>query len=660
MRNGGNPFLNEDLARDAHWFDGDGMLSGVAFKRPSEIDGEIIPEFVNQFILTDCLLASISSPTLTTPILPSIATLVNPASTLVKIILRIFRTLLLVFLSHLPGSTQPIKKISVANTAVYFHDGRALATCESGPPIRIQLPGLETVGWYNGHEAEGELGTKSVEPGFGGEGVFSFMNEWTTGHPKIDPITKELIVYHCTFIAPYVHYSVIPSASSSRQGKLLNASVPGMSGAKMIHDFGVSHSHTVMMDLPLSLDPFNLLKNKPVVAYDSSKPSRFGVFPRYDPSNVRWFETSACCIFHTANTWDDQDSQGNIEAVNMMACRLTSATLVFSAGNIAAPQPTRKTVEEVKKVMPFFEKYDYDRFVHDIDGENKPKQELMDHGFYSPDYAFERARALESVELETTPLISRGLSPSAQSMDPDVEEDQCRLYYYRFDMTPDNESTHNAITHQFALSAIPFEFPTMNSAKEMSSARYIYGCSVLTSGFGAALGKAAKIDVIAKIDALQLISRGKNNPPRAVTGCVDTRNIAQVLLDNEVDPNDPVRCFRMPLGWYAQEARFVSYANPASEDDGFLLFYAFDESQLDSDGECPPTATSELWALDARDMRTVICRITLPQRVPYGLHGNWFTEKQIEAQREVEKFRQIPALNLEGEAESRGKCQSKD
>ncbi|KAM3517224.1 hypothetical protein NHJ13051_009178 [Beauveria bassiana] len=30
VRNGGNPANNRDLGRDAHWFDGDGMLSGVA------------------------------------------------------------------------------------------------------------------------------------------------------------------------------------------------------------------------------------------------------------------------------------------------------------------------------------------------------------------------------------------------------------------------------------------------------------------------------------------------------------------------------------------------------------------------------------------------------------------------------------------------------
>jgi carotenoid cleavage dioxygenase-like enzyme len=620
------------------------MLSGVAFQKKK--GGKIVPEFVNQYILTDCLLASISSPTLKSPILPSIATLVNPASTLLWIIIRILRTLILVLLSHLPGSKQPIQKISVANTGIYYHDGRALATCESGPPIRVQLPGLETVGWFNGHQAKGELGPRSSQSGFGGKGVFSFVNEWTTGHPKTDTNTKEMILYHCTFVAPYVHYSILPSQETRKldptRQKLLNAPVPGISGAKMIHDFGVSRQHSVMMDLPLTLDPMNLLKNKPVVAYDSSKLSRFGVFPRYSPSSIRWFETSACCIFHTANTWDEHDNHGNTTAVNMMTCRLTSATLVFSAGNIAAPQPTRTTVEEVKKAMPFFEKYDYDQSYVDGADEDGSTGEIHDNYSFL-DCTFDRAPILESPNLETSALIPKHQSTALHisTTDPDVEEDQCRLYYYRFSLSSDKA---NIITHQFALSAIPFEFPTLYPAKEMSSARYIYGCSTSTSSFGAALGRATKIDIIAKIDALELISRGQKKPPRSITGCVDTRNLQQVLKDNETDPKDPVRCFCMPSGWYAQEARFIPRTIQTSEDDGWLLFYAFDESQLNDEGECPLSAVSELWVLDATDMQTIICQVKLPQRVPYGLHGSWFTEEQIAEQRPVERFRENPAL----------------
>ena len=171
---------NEDLGRDAHWFDGDGMLSGVAFPTKGE-KGVIRPEFVNQYILTDVYLSTLATPALKTPILPSIATLVNPLSSLTTIIVRILRAVLLVVLSHLPGSAQAIKKISVANTAIIYHDGRALATCESGPPMRVTLPGLETVGWFDGVHSEGEIRHKTG-PGFGGGGIMNWMKEWTTAH----------------------------------------------------------------------------------------------------------------------------------------------------------------------------------------------------------------------------------------------------------------------------------------------------------------------------------------------------------------------------------------------------------------------------------------------------------------------------------------------
>ncbi|KAI7131616.1 carotenoid oxygenase, partial [Hortaea werneckii] len=336
VRNGSNPVSNEDLGRDAHWFDGDGMLSGVSFPEKSET-GEIVPEFVNQYVLTDLYLSAVSSPRLRVPILPSIATLVNPMASTIYVMFRILRTVILVILSFLPGSKQPIKKISVANTHIVYHDGRALATCESGPPMRIQLPGLETVGWYNGAYAENERSEKELEEekaravekqvekekvlGQDG-GVIAFMREWTTAHPKVDPVTGEMMMFHASFAPPYVQYSILPQQGSptkisedpekaalrertrTTQKKMLNRAVSGVYGAKMMHDFGVSRSHTVIMDLPLSLDPMNQLKGLPPVAYDSSKPSRFGVFPRWNPENVTWFETDACCIFHTANTWD--------------------------------------------------------------------------------------------------------------------------------------------------------------------------------------------------------------------------------------------------------------------------------------------------------------------------------------------------------------------
>lgn len=411
----------------------------------------------------------------------------------------------------------------------------------------------------------------------------------------MDPKTGELLLFHSTFVPPYINYSIVPATRqytphSTLRPRLLGASVAGVTSAKMMHDFGVSSTHTVILDLPLSLDPLNLAKNKPVVAYDPTSRSRFGVFPRYKPDSVRWFETRPCCVFHTANTWDSEvinpiTGLGETIAINMLACRLTSASLVYSAGDLAAPVP-----------------------VHKI--------------------------------------------PSDQQ-----EEEQCRLYYYQFSLSPPSPSAtpisrkcEDVITQEWALSAIPFEFPSLRHSASMSAAKYIYGCSVSDSSFGAALGRAVKIDSLVKVDVETLIERGKHQPPTQISGCVDTRTVAEVLASN--DPKDPIKVFKMPTGWYAQEPRFVPRENGVSEDDGWLLSYVFDESQLGPDGECTPTAKSELWIIDARTMSDVVAKVHLPQRVPYGLHGSWFSEEDVTNQRPTESIRSLPPSKEVGENSS--------
>ncbi|PSN70534.1 carotenoid oxygenase [Corynespora cassiicola Philippines] len=634
VRNGGNPLSNSDLGRDAHWFDGDGMLSGVWFDRRKDSNA-VAPRFINQFVLTDVLLSSIENGNPRTPILPSIATLVNPIASLFAILWRIIRSALLVLLSHLPGSKIPITRISVANTAVLYHDGRALATCESGPPLRIQLPSLETVGWFNGYTAEGEVDhvSRADEEGFGGSGLLSWMREWTTGHPKVDPATGEMLLFHCNFVAPYVHYSLLPRSGSNGSAhrcspKLINVPVPGCSGGKMMHDFGVSRSHTVILDLPLTLTPFNLLKNQPIVAYEPDKPARFGVFPRYDPSAVRWFETAGCCIFHTANVWDEYGSDGSATAVNLLACRLTSASLVFSAGNLPPPPHPNRRETPARKRMSFFARYDEDDELRDAEKDSSEKTPLL--------------RTSQNDQANTT-------QPPQDSSPPiSIDDDeQCRLYYYRFDL---DSKSPNQITHQYALSTIPFEFPAVSPSHDMSHARYVYGCSTTNENFGAALGKATKIDTIVKMDVHTLLARAEENPPKSVTGSVDGRTIGEIAAST--DPTDTIKVFQLPPGHYAQEPSFVP-RNPRDsaetleetlEDDGYLLFYVFDESQLDENGECREDARSELWILNAKDMAEVVAKVHLPTRVPYGLHGNWFTEDQIKQQREVEQFRTIPTI----------------
>jgi carotenoid cleavage dioxygenase-like enzyme len=645
VRNGGNPATNSDLGREAHWFDGDGMLSGVWFERSSSDSERVTPHFVNQFILTDVYMSSVESNTLHTPILPSIATLVNPLSRLFFILWRIIRTVLIVIISHISRSRTAIKRISVANTSILFHDGRALATCESGPPMRVTLPTLETVGWFDGSKAEGEpcvdeskIAGPASTATFGGTGPLSWMKEWTTGHPKVDQASGEMVLFHCSFAPPYVHYSLlpakdVPTPAESQQRQILSAPVPGCSGGKLMHDFGVSKQHSIILDLPLSLSPLNLLKNNPVLLYEPEKSSRFGVFPRYEPAAVRWFQTAGCCIFHTANAWDENDSEGQVAAVNLLACRMTSSSVVFSAGNMMPPpHPDHKAVEK-SRPMSFFATYD------DIVEIEDPEK---------------------SAPTETSPLLIENESHGSSSATPEIpmthdDEEQCRLYYYRFAMGPD---ASNDITHQFALSAIPFEFPTVSPLTDMTYAQYVYGCSTTNESFGAALGKATKIDLIIRMDVKALLARARDIPPENIIGCADDRNIDQILAST--DPTDPIKTFRLPPNHFGQEPRFVPRERSDSdadltEDDGYLVFYVFNEDQLNEAGECRADAKSELWVLDAKSMSDVVCKITLPTRVPYGLHGNWFSEERIKRQREVKTVRALQEPQTETSWSSRAR-----
>lgn len=612
IRNGSNPVSNDDLGRDAHWFDGDGMLAGVSFARNPNLRRGVQPEFVNQYLLTDVYLSSVSSATLQRPVLPSITTLVNPLSTLIRICLSILRTIFLVILSRLPGSKQAIERISVANTSIMWHDGRALATCESGPPLRVQLPSLETVGWYDGISAQGEEQTadqKSPDDIFGGSGIIGFMREWTTAHPKVDPLTNEMLLFHNTTVPPFVQYSVVPAekepnglAADMKPQRMLNRSVKGISSAKMMHDFGVSRTHTVIMDLPLSLDPLRLAQGKAPISYDCTKPSRFGVFPRHEPSSVRWFETAASCIFHTANTWDIRDDKGHLQSIELLACRMTSAAVVFTTGNIVAPRPV------VKAIGP---------------------------------------RSSDHPSLERSPLLDE-----KEEFPFDEEEEQCRLYYYSFDMS--SSPSANLIPHQYALSRIPFEFPSVHPDAEMVSAEFVYGCTSTNTTFNSALGKAAKIDGLVKFNVKSLISRGRNKPPVSITGCVDTRTVSEVQATQNAQGrcSGDIQIFFPPAHHYASEPRFVPAANAKSEDDGYLLTYVFDERQISSDGRPLPNARSELWIIDAKNMRDVLAKIQLPQRVPYGLHGNWFSEQRVQGQRPIETVRKLPGAS-EGQARFR-------
>lgn len=221
------------------------MLAGVYFLRDCKT--RVSPHFVNRFVETDIYLNS-RDKSWKIPLIPSIATLISPTTTLATLFFEIFRALLLVIVSWIQAlfsaKAFAITKLSVANTSIFYHNSRALAACESGPPIVIKLPSLETVGWWTGTEEK--TGGRKKEGWAKGHGLVKHLREYTTAHPKLDPMTGELLLYHMCFIPPFLRISIIQSDAHSdkSQADILGKTVPDFHQPKLMHDFGVSRTRT--------------------------------------------------------------------------------------------------------------------------------------------------------------------------------------------------------------------------------------------------------------------------------------------------------------------------------------------------------------------------------------------------------------------------------
>jgi carotenoid cleavage dioxygenase len=69
---------------------------------------------------------------------------------------------------------------------------------------------------------------------------------------------------------------------------------------------------------------------------------------------------------------------------------------------------------------------------------------------------------------------------------------------------------------------------------------------------------------------------------------------------------------------------FVPRPDAVAEDDGWLLSYVHDATR----------DASELVVLDARDLsEPPLARVALPQRVPYGFHGDFVPDTDVAAGR---------------------------
>ena len=168
---------------------------------------------------------------------------------------------------------------SKANTNIVGHAGRLLALEEGHFPYVLD-GGLETVGPLD----------------FGGTLTGSF-----TAHPKVCPVTGELLGFGYSLFEPYLKYLRV-----SATGELVQVEDITVGGPTMMHDFNVTRNYIIFMDLPAVFDLEMAMRGEMPIHWSDSYPARLGVMPRNgSDADVTWYGIDPCYVFHPMNAYED-------------------------------------------------------------------------------------------------------------------------------------------------------------------------------------------------------------------------------------------------------------------------------------------------------------------------------------------------------------------
>ncbi|MGI9328095.1 MAG: carotenoid oxygenase family protein [Pseudomonadales bacterium] len=172
-------------------------------------------------------------------------------------------------------------KSSKANTHVMGHAGKILVLEEGHFPYVV----------------DGDLNTVGPTD-FDGVLKGSF-----TAHPKICPVTGELLAFGYSAMEPYLRYLRV-----SAEGKLVQTENITVGGPTMMHDFNITQNHIIFMDLPAVFDMSLAMSGDMPIRWDDNYPARLGVMPRNgNDSQVQWYDINPCYVFHPMNSYEEGD-----------------------------------------------------------------------------------------------------------------------------------------------------------------------------------------------------------------------------------------------------------------------------------------------------------------------------------------------------------------
>ena len=195
----------------------------------------------------------------------------------------------------LPGAPESTAANSgVANTNIVFHGGRLLALEEGHAPIEIEPGTLAACGPCN----------------FGGSLGGPF-----TAHPKIDPLTGEMVFFGYNAGGPFTPTLSFGSVNTS--GMVTRFDRFEAPYASMVHDFIVTENHLLFPILPITGSMERARNGRPPYAWEPDKGAYVGVMKRSGAAgDIVWFRAENCYVFHVMNAWE----QGDRIIADVMQC----------------------------------------------------------------------------------------------------------------------------------------------------------------------------------------------------------------------------------------------------------------------------------------------------------------------------------------------------
>lgn len=181
------------------------------------------------------------------------------------------------------GFGVPKLENTTSAVSLIHHGGKLLSLGEFGYPYEIDPTDLSTKGVYT---FDGKLTTSM------------------TAHPRVDPVSGELIFFGYNVMKPYVTYY-----RANPAGEVVQVEPIETKGPTMMHDFAVTENYVIFMEMPITFSWLLALSGDGLpFRWQDDAVCRFGVMPRTGSSkDVKWFDIPPCFVFHVLNSFEQGD-----------------------------------------------------------------------------------------------------------------------------------------------------------------------------------------------------------------------------------------------------------------------------------------------------------------------------------------------------------------